>query len=283
MFNQAKIINKDMEDSSVLEVLSQLESDLKDIKAAKEQIDDVLEADNEINENLAGYSQQLASIATQLGSLKELIKSEVQGIVSDVDSDVTEHLASVSKLVSNIGVLSFEIEGNAKKIVSNTTEVMNVSCSKVIKSFEVSTKNTSDHFSKQTSDCVESLVQATTELKDSVADFSVSKKEIFYKIETLAGDLSALKTMVDSIKKTVSGFVSESVQQTTNLQTANKNINQVLTTLKSHEVSLQSAVRAIEEKNDKVKDELKGVLEINKKILLFVIALVIMDIILQFV
>ena len=62
-----------MEDNSILEVLTQLESDLKDIKAAKEQIDDVLEADSEINENLADYSQQLASIATQLGSLKELI------------------------------------------------------------------------------------------------------------------------------------------------------------------------------------------------------------------
>ena len=61
-----------MEDNSILEVLTQLESDLKDIKAAKEQIDDVLEADSEINENLADYSQQLASIATQLGSLKEL-------------------------------------------------------------------------------------------------------------------------------------------------------------------------------------------------------------------
>ena len=68
-----------MEDKSILEVLTQLESDLKDIKTAKEQIDDVLEADSEINENLADYSQQLASIATQLGSLKELIKSEVKG------------------------------------------------------------------------------------------------------------------------------------------------------------------------------------------------------------
>lgn len=35
-----------MEDNSILEVLTQLESDLKDIRAAKEQIDDVLEADN---------------------------------------------------------------------------------------------------------------------------------------------------------------------------------------------------------------------------------------------
>ena len=55
MFNQAKIKNKDMEDNSILEVLTQLESDLKDIRAAKEQIDDVLEADSEINENLADY------------------------------------------------------------------------------------------------------------------------------------------------------------------------------------------------------------------------------------
>ena len=59
MFNQAKTKNKDMEDNSILEVLTQLESDLKDIRAAKEQIDDVLEADSEINENLADYSQQL--------------------------------------------------------------------------------------------------------------------------------------------------------------------------------------------------------------------------------
>ena len=115
MFNQTKTKNKNMEDKSILEVLTQLESDLKDIKAAKEQIDDVLEVDSEINKNLADYSQQLASIVTQLGSLKELIKSEVKGIVSDVDSDVTARLVSVSQLVSNIGNLSSEIEDNAKK------------------------------------------------------------------------------------------------------------------------------------------------------------------------
>lgn len=146
-----------MEDKSILEVLTQLESDLKDIKAAKEQIDDVLEVDSEINKNLADYSQQLASIVTQLGSLKELIKSEVKGIVSDVDSDVTARLVSVSQLVSNIGNLSSEIEDNAKKVVSNTTDAINDSCNKVIKNFEASTKNTCELFLKQTSDGVERL------------------------------------------------------------------------------------------------------------------------------
>ena len=43
MFNQAKTRNKDMEDNSILEVLTQLESDLKDIKAAKEQIEEAEE------------------------------------------------------------------------------------------------------------------------------------------------------------------------------------------------------------------------------------------------
>lgn len=283
MFNQAKIKNKDMEDNSILEVLTQLESDLKDIRAAKEQIDDVLEADSEINENLADYSQQLASIATQLGSLKELIKSEVKGIVSDVDSDVTERLASVGKLVSNIGKLSSEIEGNAKKVVSNTTEVMNDSCGKVIKSFEYSTKNTSGQFSKQTSAGVDKLVQAATDLKGSASDFSGSKKEILQKLGILAGDLSSLKAVANGIEKAVSGLVSESAQQTKDLQTANENINYVLTNLKNHEASLQSAVKAIEEKNDNAKDELKGAIDTNKKILYGVIVLVIIDIILRFV
>ena len=283
MFNQAKTRNKDMEDNSILEVLTQLESDLKDIKAAKEQIDDVLEADSEINENLADYSQQLASIATQLGSLKELIKSEVKGVVSEVDSDVTERLASVSKLVSNIGKLSSEIEGNAKKVVSNTTEVMNDSCGKVIKSFESSTMNTSEQFSKQTSAGVDKLVQAATDLKGSASDFSGSKKEILQKIDTLAGPLSPLNTVANSIQKAVSSLVSESTQQTKDLQTANENINHVLTNLKNHEASLQNAVKAIEEKNDKVKDELKGAIDTNKKILFGIVTLVIIDIILRFV
>lgn len=283
MFNQAKTKNKDMEDNSILEVLTQLESDLKDIKAAKEQIDDVLEADSEINENLADYSQQLASIATQLGSLKELIKSEVKGIVSDVDSDVSERLASVGKLVSNIGKLSSEIEGNAKKVVSNTTEAMNDSCAKVIKSFEYSTKNTSEQFSKQTTVGVEKLVQAATDLKGSATDFSGSKKEILQKIGALAADLTTLKALANSIEKAVSGLVSESAQQTKNLKTANENIIQVLTNLKSHEASLQNAVKAIEEKNDKVKEELKAAIDTNKKILFGVVALVIIDIILRFV
>lgn len=272
-----------MEDNSILEVLTQLESDLKDIKAAKEQIDDVLEADSEINENLAGYSLQLASIATQLGSLKELIKSEVKGIVSDVDSDVTERLASVGKLVSNIGKLSSEIEGNAKKAVSNTTEAVNSSCAKVLKSFEDSTKNTSELFLKQTSGGVERLVQSSTELKGLATDFSGSKKEIVQKMDALAGDLTSLKAVADNIENAVSGLVDKSAQQTKELQTANKNIIQVLTNLKSHEASLQSALKTIDKKNDKSKNELKGAIDTNKKILFGVVILVIIDIILRFV
>ena len=272
-----------MEDKSILEVLTQLESDLKDIKTAKEQIDDVLEADSEINENLADYSQQLASIATQLGSLKELIKSEVKGIISDVDSDVTERLASVGKLVSNIGMLSSEIEGNAKKVVSNTTAAMNDSCAKVIRSFEASIKNTSEVFLKQTTAGVDKLAQVATDLKGSATDFSDSKKEILQKIDTLARDLSALKAVADSLDKAMSELVSESTQQSRDLQTTNENINLVLTSLKNHEASLQSAVKAIEEKNDKAKDELKGAIDTNTKILFGVVALVIIDIILRFI
>lgn len=272
-----------MEDNSIFEVLSQLESDLKDIKTAKEQIDEVLEADSEINENLAGYSQQLTSIATQLSSLNELIRSEVKDIVSEVDSAVTGRLTSVFELVSEIGNLSSEIEGNAKNIVSNTTEAMNVSCSKVIESFEATTKNTGDLFSKQTSNNVERLVQTTTDLKGYVTDFSASKMEILHKIDALAGDLSALKMMADSIKKDVSDFVSESVQQAKNLQTANNNINQIPTNLKSHEASLQSAIKSIEEKNDKAKDELKVALRTHKKILFLVMIFAFLGIVLQFV
>ena len=269
MFNQTKTKNKNMEDKSILEVLTQLESDLKDIKAAKEQIDDVLEADSEINKNLADYSQQLASIATQLGSLKELIKSEVKGFVSDVNSDVAERLASVSQLVSNIGILSSEIEGNAKKVVSNITEAFNDSCSNVIKSFEYSTKNTSEQFSKQTLTGVEKLVQATMDFKESTTDFSGSKKEIFQKIDALAGDLSCL--------------VTKNAQQIKELKTANENINQILINLKNHETSLQNVTKTIEEKNDKLKDELKGAIDTNKKFLFGVIFLVVVDIILRFV
>lgn len=272
-----------MEDKSILEVLTQLESDLKDIRAAKEQIDDVIEADSKINENLTDYSLQLASIATQLGSLKELIKSEVKGIVSDVDSNVTERLASVSKLISDIGKLSSEIESNAKKAVSNTAEAMNESCTKVSKSFEASIKNTSEVFSKQTTAGIDKLAQAAMDLKGSATDFSGSKKEFLQKIDTLSRDLSALKAVADSLDKAISELVSKSAQQSKDLQTANEHINQVLTNLKNHEASLQNAVKAIEEKNNKVKDELKDAIDTNKKILFGVIALVIIDIILRFV
>ena len=94
----------------------------------------------------------------------------MKGIVSDVDSDVTARLVSVSQLVSNIGNLSSEIEDNAKKVVSNTTDAINDSCNKVIKNFEASTKNTCELFLKQTSDGVERLVQATTDLKGSATE-----------------------------------------------------------------------------------------------------------------
>lgn len=283
MFNQTKTKNKNMEDKSILEVLTQLESDLKDIKAAKEQIDDVLEVDSEINKNLADYSQQLASIVTQLGSLKELIKSEVKGIVSDVDSDVTARLVSVSQLVSNIGNLSSEIEDNAKKVVSNTTDAINDSCNKVIKNFEASTKNTCELFLKQTSDGVERLVQATTDLKGSATEFYGLKKEILQKFDALDRELSSLRAITDNIEKAVLGLVSENAYQTKNLHTANGNINLALKNLKSHEASLQNAIKAIEEKNDKTKKELKCAIDTNKKILFGVIALVIIDIILQFI
>lgn len=160
---------------------------------------------------------------------------------------------------------------------------MNDSCGKVIKSFESSTMNTSEQFSKQTSAGVDKLVQAATDLKGSASDFSGSKKEILQKIDTLAGDLSSLNTVANSIEKAVSSLVSESAQQTKDLQTANENINHVLTNLKNHEASLQNAVKAIEEKNDKVKDELKGAIDTNKKILFGIVTLVIIDIILRFV
>ncbi|WP_296929432.1 hypothetical protein [Porphyromonas sp.] len=45
-----------MTDNPIFEILTQLESDLKSIKAAKEQVDELLDADGEITKNLAEYS-----------------------------------------------------------------------------------------------------------------------------------------------------------------------------------------------------------------------------------
>lgn len=47
---------RDMTDNPIFEILTQLESDLKSIKAAKEQVDELLDADGEITKNLAEYS-----------------------------------------------------------------------------------------------------------------------------------------------------------------------------------------------------------------------------------
>ena len=99
----------------------------------------------------------------------------------------------------------------------------------------------------------------------------------FFEKNILSNSQTHIECSVSGTNITVNGLLSK------DLQTANEKINQVLTNLKNHEASLQSAVKAIEEKNDKVKDELKGAIDTNKKILFGVVALVIIDIILRFI
>lgn len=272
-----------MTDNSILEVLAQLESDLKDIKSAKEQIDSVLKADGKITESLAKYSLQLGAITTQLGSLKSFISSEVKGIVSDVEADIKEDLTSVGEHVARITKLSSELEDNVKQVTSNTTEDLNESCNKIIQNFEVSTNRTCEQLSKQASDSIDKLIHAAKELKDSSKDFSDSKKEVFQKIDALASDLVELKGQINRAEKTLSSLVNESTKHTMELQYANKGINQILTNFKTYNTSLQSALKSIEEENNKNKYELKEAINTNKNILFVIVFLVVVDIILRFI
>ncbi len=272
-----------MTDNPIFEILTQLESDLKSIKAAKEQVDEVLDADGKITKNLAEYSLQLASIASQLGSLQEFIKSEMKGLISEIDSDITARLASVDKLVSNIASISSEIEASAKKVVSNTTEALDESCSKVLKSFEATSHSTWDHFSKQASGSVDKLAQTAVEMNSSAKDFSDSKMEMIQKVDDLASNLLDLRDSSSQIEKAISILANENAKQAKVLQTVNGNINLVRADIKNFRASFQDAVTSIEEKNDQTKNKLLEAVNINKKILFGVVVLVIIDIILRFI
>lgn len=267
---------RDMTDNPIFEILTQLESDLKSIKAAKEQVDEVLDADGEITKNLAEYSLQLASIASQLGSLQEFIKSEMKELISDIDSDITARLAAVDKLVSNIADLSSKIEGNAKKVVSNTTESLDKSCAKVLKSFEATSHSTWDHFSKQTSGSVDKLAQTAKR-------FSDSKVEMIQKVDDLASSLLDLRDSTNRIEKAISSLANENAKQAKDLQAVNGNVDLVRSEVKNFKALFQDAVTTIEEKNDQTKNKLLEAIDTNKKISFGIVVLVIIDIILRFI
>ena len=272
-----------MTDNPIFEILTQLESDLKSIKAAKEQVDEVLEADGKITKNLAEYSQQLASIASQLGSLQEFVKSEMKELISDIDSDITSRLASVDKLVSNIADLSSEIEGNAKKVVSNTAEALDESCSKVLKSFDATIHSTWDHFSKQTSGSVDKLSQTAEEMNSSAKNFSDSKMEMIQKVDDLASNLLDLRDSSSQIEKAISILANENAKQAKDLRAVNGNVDLVRSEVKNFKALFQDAVMTIEKKNDQTKNKLLEAIDTNKKISFGIIVLVIIDIILRFI
>lgn len=274
---------RDMTDNPIFEILTQLESDLKSIKAAKEQVDEVLDADGKITKNLAEYSLQLASIASQLGSLQEFIKSEMKELISDIDSDITARLAAVDKLVSNIADLSSEIEGNAKKVVSNTAETLDESCAKVLKSFEATSHSTWNHFSKQTSESVDKLAQTAVEMNSSAKNFSDSKVEMIQKIDDLASSLLDLRDSTNRIEKAISSLANENAKQAKDLRAVNGNVDLVRSEVKNFKALFQDAVTTIEEKNDQTKNKLLEAIDTNKKISFGIIVLVIIDIILRFV
>lgn len=272
-----------MTDNPIFEILTQLESDLKSIKAAKEQVDEVLDADGKITKNLAEYSLQLASIASQLGSLQEFIKSEMKELISDIDSDITARLTAVDKLVSNIADLSSEIEGNAKKVVSNTAEALDESCAKVLKSFEATSHSTWDQFSKQASASVDKLAQTAVEMNSSANDFSGSKVEMIQKIDDLASSLLDLRDSTNRIEKAISSLANENAKQAKDLRAVNGNVDLVRSEVKNFKALFQDAVTTIEKKNDQTKNKLLEAIDTNKKISFGIIVLVIIDIILRFI
>lgn len=204
-------------------------------------------------------------------------------IVSDIDSDIKEGLTSVGKHVSRVTQLSSELEDSVKRVNSNTTEQLNVSCNKIIQSFEASTNDTCKQFSAQASDSVNKLVYTAKELKDSSKDFSGSKIEIFQRVDGIASNIVETKAVIDRIGKSLSDLVSEHTKHTKELQHVNKSINQSLTNFKNYNETLQNALKSIEEENDKNKYELKEAIDINKTILVVVVVLLIVDIILRFI
>lgn len=123
-----------MNNHSILDALAQLEHDLKDIQSAKEQIDDVLEADSLINESLAGYVSQLASFTKQVELLKDNLKSNE--ILSLTDGEATKCLSSINKQIGEVRSLLSTIDDKVKQHASSLTHTLDESCAEVISRFQ---------------------------------------------------------------------------------------------------------------------------------------------------
>lgn len=125
-----------MNNHSILDALAQLEHDLKDIQSAKEQIDDVLEADSLINESLAGYVSQLASFTKQVELLKDNLKSTINEILSLTDGEATKCLSSINKQIGEVRSLLSTIDDKVKQHASSLTHTLDESCAEVISRFQ---------------------------------------------------------------------------------------------------------------------------------------------------
>ncbi len=283
-----------MEDNEILKVLYTIEKELQSIKSAKEQVDAVLEADGNINQNLSAYSTQLGTITKQLGSLKRIIESEIGSVVSFVESEVSKRLDAVSNLISSIEKLSSEAEAKVKEATNGVVDDFKTSCENVTQafdtkigsatsSFENKAKEATDKFTKESSEYITKLINAVTELKDSSTTFLGAKDEITKKIGDINQALSEAKSKIDHIDNMASSISTSCTTLTQNQEKANGAINQVLENIKQSNQTIQQCVKKTEENFLRSNEEQKIMINSNKKILFGVILLVIIDIVLRFI
>ena len=281
-----------MEDISILEVLSQLEKDLKEIKSAKEQVDAVLASDAAINENLSAYSKQIGDIIVQLNKLQGTLKTEIPNLVDGIVGDVTDECDKMSNTISAIQNFASDVDVKLRNASKKNISDFNDSVAKATKGFSEKTQETSMTFSKKVTDTcslftnstkqnIEELKSHAKEISESSADIIQIKENLLTKINSLQYEVNKINKIANNIDGVVRGIDDDLTVVYDGINNGLKNINEEQIHIKEKLSSVQLLVQNVYKKcneiskqNEEHSEQVKG----NHKLLIFIVILVITNI-----
>lgn len=108
-----------MIDERINKTLSELESNLRNVQSARQQVEKTVNAYNGLTSSMSTYINSLSAVNDKLSQIVSLVESDYKGKVAEFESDRTKIVDSCSKAIENINTTAEDVKNTVSSCIDN--------------------------------------------------------------------------------------------------------------------------------------------------------------------
>lgn len=229
---------------NILLTLSKLQSSLKEIESAKNQVQSIIDIYEPASKNLSKYTEQLSKFHVEIDDIQLSLNSQINEFEQKVGGAIEVIRTECKSIVDDSNISVSNIVSNADILLKRAGEQFEIGCDKNNELFSNSTATLIEQSQEKIDNGVSKIGEAILSLERLVSNMSKVKLEIAVALEPI----TALANKIEMLE---SGIDKNYTQHSKGLMHIASKLDEIHSTQDAFQTNLNESLNKIQEQLDR--------------------------------